>query len=440
MTPLAQFYADTFQGDYEAKGVSIRNIWSGDIVLSEIPVGATIRAAYLYWMVLNPIPACSTGTFDGHALDGIFVGSDEDPCWGLSESCYVWRQEVTPWVTGNGTYTVAIDSVVDGTGNDRGEGTSLIVFYEDAGEPEKVFIIREGCVTLKGSLDEYQWTVTGFTADLPCTEEKTAFLVGDGQGVGQADSMFYNGTCIDWNLSEGFDGPYWDTRTYDVTALTPGGSTQSNYRYHPGSSKDDCVTLGVCVLGVSRDLVGIEMSSFSAKQSTSRIVVSWRLESEQDISHFILMRAENHSDFREIVQIPGQGNSPQPYEYRFIDEEVEPKITYRYRLGVVKNSGVSQWFGPIVCTPLWSVEPKVHYLSSNPATEIISFSYTLSEQERLEIEIRDISGRRVETIASGLYPPGVHCFTWNKENVSVGVFFIVVKRSDSIVTRKVLIF
>jgi hypothetical protein len=439
MTPMTQFYIDTFLGDFEAKGASIRNTWSGSITLNEIPGAATIRAVYLYWMVLNPYPACSTGTFDGNTLDGVLVGRDEDPCWGLSESCYVWRQEVTSWVSGNGTYAVEIDSVADGTSNDRGEGASLIALYEDAAEPEKVFLIYDGCVTLKGALEEYSWSMMGFTADVPCTDAKTAFIIGDGQGVGQGDSMFYNGTCIDWNTTEGYDGPYWDTRTYDVTALTPGGSNQSNYRYHPAStSRDDCVTLGVCVLGVSRDLIGIEMTSFTAHQSSDGIVLAWRMESELDISHYVLKRARLGSEYSVIATIPGKGNSPQPHRYTFIDGDIEQQASYRYMLGAVSLNGKEGWVGPVSVTTR-KMTPALRILSSNPVREVFQMSYTMATSGWLDVEIRDSAGRLVEMLSQGYFSPGEYEFGWSAESVSEGIYFIVVRGEKTTETRKAVL-
>lgn len=438
MTPMTQCYVDTFLGDFEAKGASIRNSWSGSITLGEIPAAASIRAVYLYWMILNPFPACSTGTLDGNALDGVLVGRDEDPCWGLSESCYVWRQEVTPWVSGNGTYAVTIDSVVDGTSNDKGEGASLVALYEDAAEPEKIFLIYDGCVTLKGSLEEYSWSLTGFTADAPCTDAKTAFLIGDGQGIGQGDSMFYNGTCIDWNTTEGFDGPYWDTRTYDVTALTPGGSNQSDYRYHPAATKDDCVTLGVCVFGVSRDLIGIELTSFTAHPAAEGILLRWRTESELDISHYILKRSRAGTEYETIASIPGAGNSPQSHQYSFVDDQIEQQVAYRYLLGAVSGSGQEQWYGPVGVTPA-AIKPALRLLSSNPAGEVLQVSYTGATHGWLDVEVRDVAGRVIETLARGHFSPGEQLFSWRTGSLPEGSYFIVVRGEGMTETRKVVL-
>ncbi len=437
MTAMTQFYADTFMGAFEAKGVSIRNTWSGTISLSEIPAGATIREAYLYWMVLNPYPACSTGTFDGNTLDGVLAGRDQDPCWGLSESCYVWRQEVTSWVGGNGSYAVEIDSVIDGTGNDKGEGASLIALYEDGAEPEKVFLIYDGCVTLIGSSHEYQWSMTGFTADFPCTEAKAAFVIGDGQGVGQGDSMFYNATCIDWNTTEGYDGPYWDTRTYDVTALTPGGSTQSDFRYHPAASKDDCVTLGVCAFGVSRDLVAIELTSFTARQVAEGMVVEWRTESEVDISYYVLRRAWRGSEYVDIVSLPGKGNSPQSNHYAYVDRDIEPSMCYRYMLGAVHGNGQARWFGPISIISR-AAEPIVAVKYTNPVGDVLSITCTMAQQSHLLVEIRDVGGRLVETLVDDHFPPGTRELVWDARPFSDGIYFVVVRTDRGRAMQKVV--
>lgn len=249
MTPLTPFYADIFCGNYVASGTSVRNTWSGSITITGIPGGSTIRKAFLYWMILHPTNPGGSGNFNGNPITGQLIGVDGDPCWGV-DSSYAFRLDVTSYVSGNGTYNVSF------SGGTYGEGASLVVLYENNTEQEQIFLIYDGNTLLKHSPNVYQWTMQGFNASTT-PQAKITYIIADGQSTGQGslpDSMYYNGSLLDWNTTEGFDGPYWDTRTYDVSALTPGGSTQSDCKYAMGDNNNawDCVNLEVCILVVSK--------------------------------------------------------------------------------------------------------------------------------------------------------------------------------------------
>ena len=255
-TPLTLFYADTFCGDYTAKGVGIRDVWSGNIVISDIPGGATVRKAWLYWMFLKPICPAGNGTFNGNPIVGTCIGRDVDPCWVPSDSSFAFRKEVTPWVSGNGTYPVSFSHSGAWV---RGEGATLVVLYETSAKPKQVFLIYDGNVELEsnppaGRISTYEWTMQGFKADNPVTTAKITYIFADGQeGTSvKPDSAYYNGSLLDANCTSGADGKHWDTSTYDVTALTPGGSTQASCRHAVKPNPSDCICLEACILAVSK--------------------------------------------------------------------------------------------------------------------------------------------------------------------------------------------
>lgn len=59
----------------------------------------------------------------------------------------------------------------------------------------------------------------------------------------------------------------------------------------------------------------------------------------------------------------------------------------------------------------------------NPFNARATFSYTLSEQAEVTLEIYDILGRRVETLINQTQPAGVYRTVWNAGDVSSGIYF-----------------
>jgi hypothetical protein len=72
----------------------------------------------------------------------------------------------------------------------------------------------------------------------------------------------------------------------------------------------------------------------------------------------------------------------------------------------------------------------------NPSTTI---QYSLPEQSLVTIDIFDILGRRVETLAEGIKPAGNHQAVWDASNKSSGIYFYRIKAGDKAETKKMML-
>ena len=132
--------------------------------LSGLPAGASIRAAYLYWAGSFSTAFGSTRTtpdytvtFEGQntAADRTFTetfaynGTDYDFFSGFADVTTIVASR------GNGIYTLANLSVNTGTPHCAVQsvvaGWSLVVIYEDAGEPLRVVNVFDGFQYYRGS-------------------------------------------------------------------------------------------------------------------------------------------------------------------------------------------------------------------------------------------------------------------------------------------------
>src|SRR5439155_1522787 len=73
-------------------------------------VTGTVTTAYLYWGGLNPgdgFASYDNGTIaiNGNTITGTSLGDTSTNCWGQGAS-RVYLADVTPYVTGDGTYTL----------------------------------------------------------------------------------------------------------------------------------------------------------------------------------------------------------------------------------------------------------------------------------------------------------------------------------------------
>ena len=75
----------------------------------------------------------------------------------------------------------------------------------------------------------------------------------------------------------------------------------------------------------------------------------------------------------------------------------------------------------------------------NPFNASTTIRYTLPEPSEVLIEIYDVLGRKVATLAQGKQPAGDHQVTWNANDRSSGLFFYSVQAGDFKQTRRMLL-
>jgi len=97
----------------------------------------------------------------------------------------------------------------------------------------------------------------------------------------------------------------------------------------------------------------ITLSSFDAIPGSQKVSLTWATESEIDNAGFNIYRAEENGEFVQINDeiIPAQGSATSGATYEFVDEDVQNRTTYSYKLEDVDANGVSTMHGPKSATP-----------------------------------------------------------------------------------------
>jgi len=93
----------------------------------------------------------------------------------------------------------------------------------------------------------------------------------------------------------------------------------------------------------------IQISSFETVPSDGKVIVKWKTESEVDNAGFNVWRAE----FEKInnLLIPAKGSPTQGASYQFIDEGVQNRQMYLYKLEDIDLNGKSTMHNPVSATP-----------------------------------------------------------------------------------------
>jgi hypothetical protein len=236
---LARSFSFTLHGDVVTAGAGLRGTGAGTLTISNIPAGARVQRALLYWATIGMNNTFTTATFSGGYVTGQLIGTSADTCWWDAAHNYTYRADVTSIVTGNGVYTIG-GLPHGGPNTDDSQGAALVVVYS-APVPQRTIIVNDGAVTLRTN-DYYTDTLSGFDPILqgPTRSARVAYLVGDGQAGIPDGQLSFRGTVLGTDVFVGSNGNYWDTLTYPVTNLvtTNTATTAINNR---GVTNPDCL-------------------------------------------------------------------------------------------------------------------------------------------------------------------------------------------------------
>jgi hypothetical protein len=247
-------------------GTGLRNREHGSITISGIPEGATVTQAVLVWAILynGEVPSNAI-TFDGHPVTANLTSHvSGNLCWG-DTATVGYAADVTPYVTGNGTFDVTnppngsihVDASPEGP-LPYTDGASLVVFYNEGGANNQV--LSDFSYNTNTDPETSNSITRSFSGIKSVGGPASLTLAGpDGQNNGEKNFTFAGAseeTIV--NPFEGRapqDGPsfpignLWDNEQFNVTSLLPLG--QSSFVFH-NVETDDCIGVSAAVLQVAQ--------------------------------------------------------------------------------------------------------------------------------------------------------------------------------------------
>jgi hypothetical protein len=164
---------------------------------------------------------------------------------------------------------------------------------------------------------------------------------------------------IDTNyFSNTSSGLYWTGTTcagcHRRKAIAEDFSTGNLYygnKYYEGVYYENYVR---CVTNAKPTV--IELSSFTASPKINKVVLQWSTESENDNAGFNIYRAvtENggYTKINDSI-ISAKGSSTQGASYAYVDNGLQNRTTYYYKLEDIDLNGKSTMHGPVRATPRW---------------------------------------------------------------------------------------
>ena len=172
----------------------------------------------------------------------------------------------------------------------------------------------------------------------------------------------------------------------------------------------------------------VTLSKFDAHQDDDNININWFVQSEKNLSHYVVERRHESEETFESV---GKVNATNRIEYAAIDENLTNQGVYYYRLRMIDNDGITQLSDVI------TVEYKAKHTSilvyPNPASDYIIVEN--NQAENTLIKIHNTAGQEVgnfnvnqnsrKQIDISQFNKGLHFVTFYQDfNLEVKKIFI----------------
>ena len=149
----------------------------------------------------------------------------------------------------------------------------------------------------------------------------------------------------------------------------------------------------------------------AAGRTSDGVRIVWELADGMTLSEAWLERSEGVDGERWIR--PRTERSIDNSTVAEIDRSAVANRVYRYRLVAVEGGNGVVMDGPIVVDSQPALESKLVEVGPNPAKGRVTVLFALQHEGTIDIDMLDVQGRSVASLARGMWPAGTHAVEWN---------------------------
>ena len=266
-----------------------------------------------------------------------------------------------------------------------------------------------------------------FEISVECSEDNTRYnliLVFTGGSPGNAGYILTNNITneITQFSVSGVEiiGPFTNSDGYDYTLSVV---DNANCTITLSESGVDCVSTAV------------ELLEFKGRKLESSNEIYWSTASEHNSDYFLLEKSEDGYNFTIVSKIKAAGNSNTIQSYSFNDDEISKGTAY-YKLTEVDLNGIK-----IINSNLVTINRRgqlsIIHLMPVPATNNINIQFYTGNNEDVQIEIYDITGRLIENKTMIVFV-GNNTINMDIESYPIGTYFLKMTQKEEMQLTKFL--
>lgn len=187
------------------------------------------------------------------------------------------------------------------------------------------------------------------------------------------------------------------------------------------------------VFKVSREIVPVELVSFTAEASNGVVTLNWSTATETNNKGFSIERKTSNT-WESIAFVDGKGTTTSPVSYTFNDRNVtESKAVYR--LKQVDHDGTFA-FSDEVEVDLGAMTYSLEQNYPNPFNPSTSISFTIPLKGNVSLEVFDMTGAKVASLVNGELEAGRHQVTFDASALSSGVYLYKLVSGNFVSAKK----
>lgn len=169
----------------------------------------------------------------------------------------------------------------------------------------------------------------------------------------------------------------------------------------------------------------VVMSSFEVTEFNCNTLVSWATASEENVSHFEVMRENTNGEFVKIARIEASGNSTSQKLYNYVDKNVEKReASYNYMVKIV-DIDFAEDFTKVKTVKIACGGDEVStQVFPNPAQNSLNLVYTTEENDiQLIVDIVDLTGRKLMS-TSKIVNKGTSVINLDIKSLAIGQYMV----------------
>ncbi len=197
---------------------------------------------------------------------------------------------------------------------------------------------------------------------------------------------------------------------------------------------------------ISYDALPVELTSFTANYSNSKVLLNWNTATEVNNYGFEIQLKKDNGEWRKIGFQQGHGNSNSPKSYSFVDNLA---LTHdlnldriSYRLKQIDFDGKFEYSDVVEV----KVEKPTQFILAqnypNPFNPETTIHYQLPQAGHVTLKVYNVLGKEVAKLVDEQKTAGTHYCKLSTANyqLSSGVYFYTLKTDNGFAATKKLLF
>jgi hypothetical protein len=193
----------------------------------------------------------------------------------------------------------------------------------------------------------------------------------------------------------------------------------------------------------------VELTSFSSKLLNDNVQLNWVTKTEVNNYGFNIERRINEGEWNSIGFVEGYGNSISPKEYSYTDKDLfAGGSNFQYRLKQIDTDGSFE-YSDVVEVEVIPTQFELSQNYPNPFNPSTTIRFSLPQATQIKINLYNMIGEQVATIAEGMYETGNHKVTFsaiggsasggNAANLPSGAYFYRIESSEFVQVKKMML-